>query len=203
MASSAQDFPVSGSEVRSELDGLNSSESSSPVRTVSTAPNKRVRVRHRFSCWSFHSTFIADLTALNGGSATGCVTLRDRLTFLRAHIRSRFENTMPDFVTFVTAFYDTSIISGALPEGVLISISMRGYVQTRANTCCEITTVQKWIPSAVWNPVPDGLASDSRFRADTSRSKDPNDQWTQMSVYGSLSLHDPARLEWKSLKEAT
>ena len=196
MASSDQALLLSGSVDRSELDSLNSSGStSSPART---APSKRVRVRERFSAWSFHATFSAASTALN---ATGGVPLPDRQTLLRAHIRSRIENTMPAFVTFVTAFYDASIISGVLPEGV--SISLRGYVQTRAHTNCEITTVQKWIPSAVWNPVRGGLASDSGFKADTSRSEDPNDLWTQMSVYGSLSLNNSARLERKKLREAS
>ncbi len=71
-------------------------------------------------------------------------------------------------------------------------------VQTSTNTNGKITTVQKWIPSAVWNPVRGGLASDSGFRADTSRSEDPNDLWAQMSVYGSLSLNNSARLEEKT-----
>ncbi len=147
MASADQDLPVPCSEVRSEHDSLKSSESASPP--VRTAPNKRVRVRGRFSCWSFHSTFSADSAALNGGGASCCVTLRERQTLPHAHIRSRIENTMPAIVTFVTAFYDSSIISGALTYGVSLSISLRGYVQTRTNTNCKITTVQKWIPSAV------------------------------------------------------
>jgi hypothetical protein len=203
MASSDQDLPMSGSNVQSELDSLNSSVSSSPARTISTAPNKTVKDRQRFSCWTFHSTVSADSTALNGGRATGCVTLRDRQTFLRAHIKSRLENTMPAFVTFVTAFYDTSIVSGALLEGGSISIPLRGYVQTRARTNCEITTVQKWIPSALWNPVRGGLASDSEFRADITRSEDPNDQWTQMILFGSLSLNNQARSEKKQMREAS
>ena len=187
MPSSAQDLPVSGSEVRSEIDGLNSSESSSPrARTVSTAPNKPVRVRHRFSIWSFHFTFSADSTALNGGRATGCVTVRDRQTL----------------AAFITAFYDTSFISGDIADGISICISLRGYVQTRTNTCCEINTVQKWIPSASWKPVRGGLASDSEFRADITRSEDPNDQWTQMIVLGSLCLNNTARSEKKQMREA-
>ena len=203
MPSSAQDLPVSGSDVRSEIDGLNSSESSSSrARTVSTAPNKPVRVRHRFSSWSFHFTFSADSTALNGGRATGCVTVRDRQTFLHAHIKSRLEYTMPAFVAFITAFYDTSFISGDIADGISICISLRGYVQTRTNTCCEINTVQKWIPSALWKPVRGGLASDSEFRADITRSEDPNDQWTQMIVLGSLCLNNAARSEKKQMREA-
>ena len=168
---------------------------------MSIAPNKPVRIRHRFCSWSFHLTFSADSTALNGGRATGCVTIQDRQTFLRAHIKSRFENAMPAFVTFVTAFHDTSVISGVISEGVSIFISLCGYVQTR--TCCEITTMQKWIPSALWNAVRGGLASDSEFRADVTRSEDPNDQWTQMIVFGSLSLNNQARSEKKQMREAS
>ena len=201
MASSYQDLPVSGSEVRSELDSLNSSDNASPPARIT--PNKRVRVRERFSCWSFHFTFSADSTALNGGVATGCVILRERQTLLNAHIRSRVVHKMPSFVTFVTAFYDTSIISGALPAGVSLSISLRGYVQTRTNTNCEITSVQKWIPDAIWNPVRGGLASNAEFKSYVSQSEDPNDPWTQMIVYGGLSLNNPARLERKQMREAS
>ena len=208
MASSDQDLPVSGSKTRSVLessllDSLNSSESSSPATTISTAQTTRGRCRQRFSCWSFHLTFSADSTALNGGHATGCVPIRDRQTFLHAHIKSRLELTMPAFVNFITAFYDTSIISGTLPSSVSISISLRGYVQTRTNTNCEIATVQKWIPSALWNPVRGGLASNTEFRADVMRSEDPNDQWTQMIVFGSLSLNNTARSEKKQIREAS
>ena len=119
MASSDQDLPVSGSEVRFEVDSLNSSEFASPP--LRTASEKRARVRPRFSSWSFHFSFSADSTSLNlnGGGAAGCVTLRERL---RAHISSRVGIAMPHIVTFVTAFYDASIFSGALPEGVSLSI---------------------------------------------------------------------------------
>ena len=153
------------------------------------------RARARFGCWSFDFTFCADSTAFNGGGATGCVTLRERQMFLRAHLTSRVAHTMPPVVTFVTAFYDASIFS--LPEGVSLSISLRGYVQTRAQTNCEITTMQRWIPSAIWNPVRGGLASNSEFKADVSRSEDPNDQWTQMIVFGSISLNNAAKMERK------
>ena len=204
MSSSAQDLPVSGSEVRSELDGLNSSESSSPARIVSTAPNKRVRVhRHRLSCWSFQMAFSADLTTLNGGPAPDSATLRDRQAFLHAHLRSRVQHTMPDSVTFVSTLYDTSILSEALPEGVTISISLRGYVQISARSCCEISTMQTWIPSAILNPVLSSLASISEFRVDVLRSEDPNDKWTQWVVFGSIGLNNAAKIEMKKRREAS
>ena len=177
----------------------NSSESASPP--ARTAQNKRVRAR--FSSWSFHFTFNADSTALNGGAAAGCVTLRERQAFLHAHIKSRIEHTMPNYISFVTAFYDASIISGALPEGISLSISLCGYVQTRAMTSYELITMQNWIPSAIWNPVRGGLASNSEFKADVSRSADPNDQWTQMIVFGNLSINNAAKMERKKMREAS
>ena len=181
----------------SELDSSNFSESASPP--ARTARNKKFRAR--FSSWSLHFTFSADSTALNGGGEAGCVTLRERQTFLRAHIKSRVEHTMPNAISFVTAFYDASIISGVLPEGVSLSISLRAYVQTRAMTSYELTTMQNWMPSAVWNPVRGGLASNSEFKADVSRSEDPNDQWTQMIVLGGLGLNNSAKMERKKLRD--
>jgi hypothetical protein len=37
---------------------------------------------------------------------------------------------MPRIVTFVEAYYDASMISGALPDGISISIPLLGFVQT-------------------------------------------------------------------------
>ena len=182
----------------SELDRLNSSASAT---SDSSAPQKRARAR--FGCWSFDFTFCADSTAFNGGGATGCVTLRVRQMFLRAHLTSRVAHTMPPVVTFVTAFYDATIITGTLSEDVSVSISLHGYVQSRANASCELSTVQKWMPCANWRPVCGGLASHPEFRADASRSEDPNTAWTQMILYGNLSLNNAAKMERKKLREAS
>ena len=182
----------------SELDRLNSSASAT---SDSSAPQKRARAR--FGCWSFDFTFCADSTAFNGGGATGCVTLRERQMFLRAHLTSRVAHTMPPVVTFVTAFYDATIITGTLSEDVSVSISLHGYVQSRANASCELSTVQKWMPCANWRPVRGGLASHPEFRADVSRSEDPNTAWTQMILYGNLSLNNAAKMERKKLREAS
>ena len=83
----------------------------------------------------------------------------------------------------------------------IISIPLRGYVQSRAHTSGGITTLQKWIPSASWNPVPGCLASNTQFKADVTRSQNPNDQWTEMIVFWALSLGNLARWEKKQGRE--
>ena len=154
MTSSNQDI----SDCDSELDSLNSSHAASTETTA-----QRKRVRHRFSVWSFQLTISADATALNGGRASDSVTLQEQQKFLLEHVQSRILHTtgMPGIVTFVEAFYDSSILSrlsGPNIAGSSISIPLHGFVQTRAQTNCEVTTMQYWIPAA-WTPVPGGLAS--------------------------------------------
>jgi hypothetical protein len=127
MASTDQDVHDSDSD----LDSLISTQSAS---TSTTARKKQVR--HRFSSWTFQLTLSADAAALKGGCSSGSVTLQERQKYLLEHIRSRIINTdrMPRIVTFVEAYYDTSIISGARPDGISISIPLLGFVQTRACT---------------------------------------------------------------------
>jgi hypothetical protein len=153
-------------ESDSELNNLNSSGSASNSTTA-----RKKRVHHLFSCWTFQLTISTDAAALNGGRASGSVTLQERQEYLLEHFQSCMANPdrMPNFVTFVEAHYDSSIISYALPEGISISIPLLGFVQTRAHTNCEISTMQIWFP-ACWSPVPGGLSSNQVFQ----RREDPN-----------------------------
>jgi hypothetical protein len=178
-----------------KVDSLNSSQSAS---TSTTAQKKRVR--RLFSCWTFQLTFSADASALNGGSESGSVTLQERKKYLLEHIRSRMANTdrMPHIVTFVEAYYDTSILSCALLEGILISIPLLGFVQTRAHTNCEISTMQLWF-SASWASVPGSLSSNQEFKDNVRWGDDPNNTWTKLCVFGSLCLNNTARGEKRQL----
>ena len=191
MASTDQDVHDSDSE----LVNLNSSQS---ARTSTTAREKRVR--HLFSCWTFQLIFSADAAALNGGSASGSVTLQQRQKYLLEHIRSRVANTdrMQHIVAFVEAYYDTSILSDALPEGISVSIPLLGFVQTRAHTNCEISTMQFWFPAS-WAPVSGGLSSNQEFKDNARRSEDPSNTWTKLCVFGSLGLNNTARGEKRQL----
>jgi len=198
MTSSNQDI----SDCDSELDSLNSSHAASTETTA-----QRKRVRHRFSVWSFQLTISADATALNGGRASDSVTLQDQQTFLLEHVKSRILHTtgMPGIVTFVEAFYDSSILSrlsGPNIAGSSISIPLHGFVQTRAKTNCEVTTMQYWIPAS-WTPVPGGLASNKGYKDIVHRSRDPNDTLISMCVFGGLSLNNPARTEKKQMRDVS
>jgi hypothetical protein len=130
---------------------VNSSQS---ANTGPTAQKKRFC--HCFSSWAFQLTLSAqaDATASTGGRESDSVTLEEKRKFLLEHVRSRMRNTnsKPDIVTSIEVFYDTSIISGALPVGISISIKFLGFVQTRAHTTCKIATMQYWIPAS-WSPV--------------------------------------------------
>ena len=122
------------------------------------------------------------------------VTFQEWQKYLLEHIRSRIANPdrMPHIVTFVEAYYDTSMISSAIPEGISISIPLLGCVQTGFHTSCKISTMQLWFP-ACWAPVPGGLSSNQEFKDNVRRSDDPNNTWTKLSVFGSLSLNNKAR----------
>ena len=186
---------------------LDSSNSSHAARTETTTTAQRKRVRHRFSVWSFQSTISADATALNGGRASDSVTLQDQQKFLLEHVQSRILHTtgVPGIVTFVEAFYDSSILSrlsGPNIAGSSISIPLHGFVQTRAQTNCEVTTMQYWIPAS-WTPVPGGLASNKGYKDIVHRSRDPNDTLTSMCVFGGLSLNNPARTEKKQMRDVS
>ncbi len=63
----------------------------------------------------------------------------------------------------------------------LVSIALHGYVQTKNGT--RVSTMQKWIESAVWTPVPSGLASDREFEKNMQRFSDANDSWTQIITF--------------------
>jgi hypothetical protein len=200
MTSSNQDISDCDSELGS--DSLNSSHAASTKTTA-----QRKRVRHRFSVWSFQSTISADATALNGGRASDSVTLQEQQKFLLEHVQSRILHTtgVPGIVTFVEAFYDSSILSrlsGPNIAGSSISIPLHGFVQTRAQTCCELTTMQYWIPAS-WTPVPGGLASNKGYKDLVHRSRDPNDTLASMCVFGGLSLNNPARAEKKQMRDVS
>jgi hypothetical protein len=113
---------------------------------------------------------------LNGERESGSMTLQvqERQKYLLEHIKFRMANTdrMPHIFTFVEAYYDVNIISGTLPEGILISIPLLGFVQTRADTNYEISTMQlRFLAS--WAPVPGGLSSDQEFTDNVRQSEDP------------------------------
>ena len=102
----------------------------------------------RFCSWSFRLTFKADFA--------GAV---DKGKRLQEHISGRTLLGRPQSVTSQIAFYDATLLSGVPDSDGLVSIALHRYVQTRNGT--RVGTMQEWIESAVWTPVPGGLASNA------------------------------------------
>ena len=116
-------------------------------------------------------------------------TAKEKRKILQQHLSLSTGHGMPKCVTCVTVFCDELHFSG-LSDVVLVEI--QGYVQTK-NTV-TLTTMQKWIDSASWKPVPRGLMSDDDFVANMRRFEDPSDAWTRLNVFGSVGANNAGRI---------
>ena len=135
---------IYGNTSMADSDAVHSLNSTAPMRqtgTISSVPPK-------FKAWSFRLAFKADFA--------GAV---DKGKRLQEHISERTLLERPHSVTSQIAFYDATLLSGVPDSDGLVSIALQGYVQTRSGT--RVSTMQAWIESAVWTPVPGGLASDA------------------------------------------
>ena len=143
---------LEGSEIYGDTsvadsDAVHSLNSTAPMRQTGTKQS----VPPKFKAWSFRLTFKADFA--------GAV---DKGKRLQEHISGRTLLGRPQSVTSQIAFYDATLLSGVPDSDGLVSIALQGYVQTRSGT--RVSTMQAWIESAVWTPVPGGLASDANFK---------------------------------------
>jgi hypothetical protein len=75
---------------------------------------------------------------------------------MTGHIAS---HALPSFVT--------NRISQDIPIVKVVSLKIQGYVQTKNSV--PLTTMEKWIGSASWKPLPGGLMSDDDFIANMRR----------------------------------
>ncbi len=66
-----------------------------------------------------------------------------------------YVHTMPLSVTSVAVFCDESLFSVPPDSAGLVSIAVQGYVQ--ASHVKPPSTMENWINSATWEPVPGGL----------------------------------------------
>ena len=105
---------------------------------------------------------------------------------------------MPDCVTGVVVFCDASLFSQPPGSDGLVSIEMLGYVQARAT---RLSTLNKWVDSATWNPVPGGLTSDDEYMSNMRRFQDPNDEWTRFLVFGSIGANNTGRLMERAARQ--
>ena len=118
-------------------------------------------------------------------------TAGKKRTILFEHLRLRTGHDQPHFVTSFTVFCDESHFSGPTDSEGLVSLEIQGYVQTEKSV--PLTTMQTWIGSASWKPVPGGLMSDAGFKANMRRFDDQSDTWTRLTVFGGVGANNAGR----------
>ena len=116
--------------------------------------------------------------------------------FLKPKAHKNFHRCRP---TTYYYFYDATLLSGVPDSDGLVSIALQGYVQTRSGT--RVSTMQAWIESAVWTPVPGGLASDAGFKHNMQRFEDANDSWTQFVTFGSVGMNNHGRATQRNTRK--
>ena len=167
-----------------DSDAVNSLNSTVLMRQTGTKSSATAK----FRAWSFRLTIKADFA-----SAV------DKRKCLQEHISGRTLLDRPQSVTSQIAFYDATLLSGVPDSDGLVSIALQGYVQTKNGT--RVGTMQEWIESAVWTPVPGGLASDADFKHNMQRSEDANDSWTQFVTFGSVGMNNHGRATQRNTRK--
>jgi hypothetical protein len=110
---------------------------------------RRCRIGTLFRAWSFQVTVKADLSQ---GAST-----QDKARLLTEHLSNRTAHSINTSFTSASIFCDEYQLSGQPDSNGLVSILIRGYVQTKQAT--PISTMQKFFNDASWKPVPGGLAA--------------------------------------------
>ena len=136
-----------------------------------------------FKSWSFRLTVKADFC--HGATA------EEKGKLLTEHLRTRTGHTRPSSVTCVAVFCDKLLFSVPPDSAGLVSIEVQGYVQAIQGK--QLSTMQKWIDSATWKPVPGGLSSDDEYQTNMRKFNDPNDSMTRLMVYGRVGANNAGR----------
>jgi hypothetical protein len=181
MASNESEDAVS-SMLASDCDDANGSNGSAPMNK-----SKRTKSGIMFRAWSFQVTVKADLSQ---GAST-----QDKARLLTEHLSNSTTHSMHSIKTSfisVSTFCDESQLSGQPDSNGLVSILIRGYVQTKQAT--PISTMQKIFADASWKPVPGGLAGDAEFRGNRATL-------AKLYVFGEIGLNNTGREEQKRAKQ--
>ena len=178
MASNESEDAVS-SMLASDCDDASGSNGSAPMNK-----SKRTKSGIMFRAWSFQVTVNADLSQ---GAST-----QDKARLLKEHLRNRTAHSIKTSFISVSTFCDESQLSGQPDSSGLVSILIRGYVQTKQAT--PISTMQKFFADASWKPVPGGLAGDAEFRANC-------ETLAKLYVFGEIGLNNTGREEQKRAKQ--
>ena len=144
-----------------------------------------------FKAWSFQLMVKADLC--HGTSAV------EKEKLLREHLSARTGNTRPLSVIGIVVFCDRSLFSQPPDNDGLVSIEVLGYVQ--ANHAKGQSTMNRWIDTATWQPVPGGLTSDHVHMSNIRRFEDPNDEWTRLKIFGEIGANNAGRAADKAARK--
>ena len=144
-----------------------------------------------FRAWQFHFIIKTDLR--DGTTAV------EKEKLLREHLSARTGNNRPLSVIGVIVFCDRSLFSQPPDNDGLVSIEVLGYVQ--ANHAKGQSTVNRWIDTATWQPVPGGLTSDHVYMSNIRRFEDPNDEWTRLKIFGEIGANNAGRAADKAARK--
>jgi hypothetical protein len=189
MASSSEDSDTASPRNEAIADTSAMASSSDTIANSSASTNKPKKdVKHR--AFAFDLSVQADVCH--------SIPVRDQIQLLKDHLRRRTEEKRPHCVQSQIMFFDSSLLSNQSDGIISIPIQLKGYVQTNGS---RLSSMKKWLPLAVWKPVPNGLASYSEYRDNVQRSLDTVDPWTQIHIYGSVGLNNFGRKEARIAKQ--
>ena len=154
------------------------------VDSSTSLERKRSRSGILFRAWSFQMSVKIDFSPASS-------TAGKKRTILFEHLNLRTGHEMPHIVRSFTVFCDESHFSGHTDSEGLVSLEIQGYVQTEKSV--PLTTMQTWMGSASWKPVPGGLMSDAGFKANMRRFDDQSDTWTRLTVFGIVGANNAGR----------
>ena len=154
------------------------------VDSSTSLERKRSRSGLLFRAWSFQMSVKIDFSPASS-------TAGEKRRFLFYHLSLRTGHNRPHCVTCLTVFCDESHFSGHTDSEGLVSLEIQGYVQNRAGV--PLSTMQTWIGSASWKPVPGGLMSDAGFKANMRRFDDQSDTWTRLPIFGEVGANNAGR----------
>ena len=145
---------------------LHGAVNSSTSQSLLGKRKSRSKSGTHFRAWSFQMRVQANLSPASS-------TAGEMRRFLFYHLSLRTAHNRPNCVTSLTVFCDESHFSGHTDSAGLVSLEIHGYVQTK--DAVSLTTMEKWIGSASWKPLPGGLMSDDHFIANMRRYENQYD----------------------------
>ena len=169
-------------ELLPEVQSVNASSNKN-----STSLHSKKSLKFRFMDWSFHYIIEIDICREENEDGLNPPCMADTLT-------KKFQERLgeqPLYVRSVAIMFESSALPDPPFRG-LISIPVKGYVQTKWAVCVQ--KLLTWIPFASWKHVLGGLSHNAEFHEEITKAKDETETLTMLPIFGQL-LHRKARRE--------